>query len=98
LDALSSTIEFGAGVDESEAMLERARQRTTGKANLVFSKINSPSLPFEDGAFDVAISLMSFRYLDWDPLIREIKRVVKPGGMFLIVDMVTVPLKIGRIA
>jgi hypothetical protein len=36
---------------------------------------------------------MSFRYLDWDPLLAEIRRVTKPGGKFLIVDMVTVPVK-----
>ena len=55
--------------------------------------INGPKLPFEDAAFDVVISLMSFRYLDWDPLLTEIKRVTKPGGKFLVVDMVTVPVK-----
>jgi len=45
-------------------------------------------LPFDEAKFDVVISLMSFRYLDWDPLLREVKRVMKPGGKFLIVDMV----------
>jgi len=97
LDALSSGIEFGVGVDESEAMLERARKRIGGKPNLQFSRISSPALPFEDGTFDVAISLMSFRYLDWDPLLKEIRRVVKPSGIFLIVDMVTVPVKAGEV-
>ena len=53
-------------------------------------------LPFEDDTFDVVISLMSFRYLDWDPLLHEIKRVMKPGGKFLIVDMVTVPVKVSE--
>jgi ubiquinone/menaquinone biosynthesis C-methylase UbiE len=60
---------------------------------LEFSKISSPSIPFDDGKFDVVISLMSFRYLDWDPLMKEVKRVAKKGGIFLIVDMVTVPVK-----
>lgn len=40
--------------------------------------------------------MMSFRYLDWDPLLAEIKRVTKPGGKFLIVDMVTVPVAFGE--
>jgi len=39
---------------------------------------------------------MSFRYLDWDPLLKEIKRVTRPGGRFLIVDMVTVPVAFGE--
>lgn len=93
LDSLSGRIRYGAGVDESEAILERARKRTATKTNLDFSRITTPSLPFEDEKFDVVISLMSFRYLDWDPLLTEVKRVTKPGGKFLIVDMVTDPVK-----
>jgi SAM-dependent methyltransferase len=93
LDALSGRINYGAGVDESEAMIAKARLRTAPKGNIELSRISSPSLPFDDGRFDIAISLMSFRYLDWDPLLKEIKRVVKPGGRFLVVDMVTDPVR-----
>ena len=92
LNALSGRIEYGAGIDESEAMLEKARQRNASNPNLEFVRVNSPSLPFRDATFDVVISLMSFRYLDWDPLLKEVKRVTKPGGKFLIVDMVTDPV------
>jgi ubiquinone/menaquinone biosynthesis C-methylase UbiE len=93
LDALSGRINYGAGIDESEAMIAKARLRTAAKGNIELSRISSPSLPFEDGKFDIAISLMSFRYLDWDPLLKEIKRVVKRGGRFLVVDMVTDPVR-----
>lgn len=92
LSALSGRIKHGAGVDESEAMIEKARQRNSANSNLEFSRISSPSLPFRDATFDAVISLMSFRYLDWDPLLKEVKRVTKPGGRFLIVDMVTDPV------
>jgi ubiquinone/menaquinone biosynthesis C-methylase UbiE len=93
LNALSGRISSGVGVDESGPILERARKRNPEISNLKFEMINGPKLPFEDAAFDVVISLMSFRYLDWDPLLTEIKRVTKPGGKFLVVDMVTVPVK-----
>lgn len=93
LNALSDRIEYGAGVDESGGVIERAKMRNAEKPNLEFFKIDGPVLPFEDGSFNVITSLMSFRYLDWDPLLKEIKRVMKPGGKFLIVDMVTVPVK-----
>ncbi|HKV40286.1 MAG TPA: class I SAM-dependent methyltransferase [Blastocatellia bacterium] len=93
LRELSERIEYGAGIDESEAMLEKARNRTACDANLEFVKISSPSLPFSDRTFDVVVSLMSFRYLDWDPLLKEVRRVMKSDGRFLIVDMVTVPVK-----
>jgi len=93
LNALSDRIESGVGVDESAKILERARKFNQARPNLSFEKISGPILPFEDGKFDVVISMMSFRYLDWDPLLAEIKRVTKQGAKFLIVDMVTVPVK-----
>jgi len=96
MNALSDKIGSGVGVDESEAILEQARNRNADKPNVEFQKISGPVLPFEDASFDVVISLMSFRYLDWDPLLAEIKRITKPGGKFLIIDMVTVPVKMSE--
>jgi ubiquinone/menaquinone biosynthesis C-methylase UbiE len=93
LRALTERLTFGCGVDESAGMIQRAEMRSQRVENISFEKIAGPKLPFEDGTFDVTVSLMSFRYLDWDPLLAEIKRVTKPGGHFLIVDMVTVPVK-----
>ena len=92
LNALSDRIESGVGVDESESILARARTKNAEISNLKFEKIDGPKLPFDDHSFDVAISLMSFRYLDWDPLLAEIKRVTKRGGKLFIIDMVTVPV------
>ena len=96
LNALSDRIGSGVGVDESAGILDRAQKRNSEISNLRFEIIKGPVLPFEDASFDVVISLMSFRYLDWDPLLAEIKRVTKPGGKLLIVDMVTVPVKTGE--
>jgi len=93
LNALSDRIKSGVGVDESAGMIERAMIKNACKEHLGFQKISGPVLPFEDNSFDVVVSLMSFRYLDWDPLLAEIKRVTRPGGKFLIIDMVTVPVK-----
>lgn len=94
LNALAERIESGFGVDESESILEWARAKNSEISNLSFRKIDGPKLPFDDDSFDVVFSLMSFRYLDWDPLLAEIKRVTRPGGKLLIIDMVTVPVAI----
>lgn len=93
LDALSGRIKSGTGVDESVGMIDKARRRNAEVPHLSFEKIDGPVLPFPDNSFDAVTSLMSFRYLDWDPLLAEIKRVTRPGGKFLVVDMVTVPVK-----
>jgi ubiquinone/menaquinone biosynthesis C-methylase UbiE len=92
LSALREKIKTGTGVDESAGMIAQANKRNAGIEKLSFSVIDGPVLPFADKAFDVVISMMSFRYLDWDPLLSEVKRVTKPGGKFLILDMVTVPV------
>ncbi|MGA9812629.1 MAG: class I SAM-dependent methyltransferase, partial [Terriglobales bacterium] len=42
-------------------------------------------LPFADASFDVVVSLQSFQYLDHPAAaIRQIARVLKPGGHFLL--------------
>ncbi len=96
LNALASRIETGVGVDESTGIIERAKLKNSEISNLKFEIIKGPVLPFPDNSFEVVTSLMSFRYLDWDPLLAEIKRVAKPGGKFLIIDMVTVPVALAE--
>ena len=96
LNALADRVTFGRGVDESAGIIERAKLKNKEYTQIEFQKIDGPVLPFDDNTFDVVTSLMSFRYLDWDPLLSEIKRVMKPGGKFLIIDMVTVPVAVSE--
>lgn len=96
LHALADRVHYGRGVDESARIIDRARLKNKEHPHLEFQKINGPILPFEDNTFDIVTSLMSFRYLDWDPLLSEIKRVMRPGGKLLIIDMVTVPVSISE--
>ncbi len=94
LTKLRDRIATGTGVDKSHGMIERACARAAAHPHLSFTAIDGPHLPFADASFDVVVSLLSFRYLDWDPIMNEIRRVLAPGGRILIVDMVTVPLQI----
>ncbi len=93
LHALSPRIASGVGVDASAAMVAVAQRRARRAANLEVRQIRGPCLPFPDDSFDVAISLLSFRYLDWDPLMVELARVLAPGGRLLVVDMVAAPMR-----
>jgi len=85
---LRERIALGVGVDSSRPMIECAARRAATFPALRFEAIDGPVLPFPDGAFDLVSSFLSFRYLDWDPMLREIRRVLAPGGRFLMVDMV----------
>ncbi|MGZ3712594.1 MAG: class I SAM-dependent methyltransferase [Bdellovibrionota bacterium] len=93
LSKLAPGLKEAVGVDISEKMLEQARERNKANPHLSFQQIHGPQLPFPDNSFDRVISVLSFRYLDWDPIVKEILRVLKPGGEFLVVDMVAAPVK-----
>lgn len=87
LGALRDRIATGVGVDTSTPLVKLARIRHRAAENLSFTKIAGPTLPFADEEFDVVTSLLSFRYLDWDPILHEIRRVLTPRGRLLLVDM-----------
>lgn len=95
LRQISSQLTEGCGADASAGMLKMAKTKSDEKniSNLQFVQISGPQLPFADNSFDYVISVLSFRYLDWDPMIHEILRVLKPGGRILILDMVAAPVK-----
>ena len=95
--ALGPLLRCGTGVDASDRMIEIAQRRAAGEANLEFRKINGPVLPFADASLDVVVSMLSWRYLDWDPIEQEIRRVLRPGGQLLIVDMVVAPFSLRAI-
>ncbi|MFO0695485.1 MAG: class I SAM-dependent methyltransferase [Polyangiales bacterium] len=91
--ALEDRLARGVGVDVSRGMIAKARERAEGHPKLSFEAISGPELPCDDASFDVIVSFLSFRYLDWDPIVREMRRVLAPGGRILVVDMVEKPLE-----
>lgn len=99
LRSLSDKVDHAFGVDASAGMLKVAAQKVNqlGIKNVQFTKIDGPKLPFPDNHFDTVTSVLSFRYLDWDPMIHEILRVLKPGGQLLILDMVAAPIRLYEI-
>ena len=98
LNALAPLIERGIGVDASAPMLERARHRARHEKNLEFRTIDGPQIPLDDASVDVVLCVLAWRYLDWDPMTEEIKRVLRPGGRLLLVDMVVSPFKPAALA
>lgn len=61
----------GADYAQTLAPIERAR---------VVAGAALEALPFEDGAFDAAISQFGLEYADTDAALREAARVLAPGG------------------
>ena len=81
------TVEF-AGVDFTAAMIEKAKQKNVSLKNVNFQEANVTQLPFEDNLFDVVICSDAFHhFLNPDQALQEINRVLKVGGLFLLVDI-----------
>jgi ubiquinone/menaquinone biosynthesis C-methylase UbiE len=97
LAQLSGRIASGVGVDASAGQLQQARRRCEGHDNLSFHQVSGPALPLPDDSVDVAVSLLSWRYLDWDPLLTELQRVLVPSGRLLVVDMAAAPPRTAEI-
>jgi SAM-dependent methyltransferase len=82
LKALRARGYRAVGIDGSGAMLEEAR-RADPEAPLLLADVTA--LPFPERSFDAALSVEVLRYLaDPAPLLREIARVLRPGGQCLV--------------
>lgn len=50
---------------------------------------DASALPFEDDSFDAAVSILMLHHVgDWEQALRELARVVKPGGRVIGCDMI----------
>ena len=72
------------GVDPANGMIEMAKRLTP---NATFFTGMAEALPLEDASVDLALSTSSFHHWqDQAAGIREIARVLRPGGYFVLVD------------
>lgn len=76
------------GIDFCEKMLEIAEKRHRSIKNIRYELANIQHLCFPDGYFDAVYNCYSLRNLSDIPgAIREMSRVIKPGGQLIIVDL-----------
>ena len=76
--------------DINEAMLEVGRRRLEDRGitgNISYSLANAEKLPFGDGEFDAVTIAFGLRNVtDKDAALREMFRVLRPGGKALILE------------
>jgi demethylmenaquinone methyltransferase/2-methoxy-6-polyprenyl-1,4-benzoquinol methylase len=74
------------GADFSHPMLQRAAQKSAGRP-LCWVEADALRLPFPDASLDLVTAAFGFRNLaDYDAGMREIARVLRPGGEAGILD------------
>ncbi|MFZ2642074.1 MAG: bifunctional demethylmenaquinone methyltransferase/2-methoxy-6-polyprenyl-1,4-benzoquinol methylase UbiE [Verrucomicrobiia bacterium] len=79
---------LAVGVDFAQAMLDVARQRRNATGvEAVFTRGDALRLPFADGRFDaVTIGYGLRNVADIEQCLREMLRVLRPGGRLVILD------------
>jgi len=82
-------------LDYDGAILPRTREylRSHGAdANITLCRADAKSLPFREGRFDLVLCLYGLHHFrGYLAAMREISRVLKPGGTFALIDPVRKP-------
>lgn len=75
------------GLDFSENMLKVGKQKTAAMPQVELIHGNAMELPFEDNTFDYVTIGFGLRNVpDYMQVLREMHRVVKPGGMVVCLE------------
>ncbi|MBI3662599.1 MAG: methyltransferase domain-containing protein [Acidobacteria bacterium] len=79
------------GVDAAAEMVARAKQKAVREGlEVTFDVAPAQALPFPDGAFDLVLCTLMMHHLPdggRKQAIAEMRRVLKPGGRLLVVDL-----------
>jgi ubiquinone/menaquinone biosynthesis C-methylase UbiE len=76
------------GLDLSPQMLRVARQNNRHRPRLIYLEGNAENLPFAEEQFDAVFNTISFlHYPQPDEVLKEVARVLSPGGKFYLVDI-----------
>ena len=91
-ELLAPCVERVISIDQSEPMLDAAKTRLDGAANVQFKKGEITSLPLESASVDAAVTLLVLHHVaDPGKAIAEMSRVLRTdrgGGVAMVVDMV----------
>jgi len=81
---LAQVAAHATGVDIDAAAIRSARRRYR-RQNLKFVAADCCEMPFEDGSFDVVTANEMIEHIeDHDAFIDEVRRVLQPGGTFMV--------------
>lgn len=79
----------GISINQQQIDEGNARAAAEGLADRVsFQRANALELPFEDGSFDAVLAFESICHMPRLPALREMSRVLVPGGRIALTDLI----------
>jgi ubiquinone/menaquinone biosynthesis C-methylase UbiE len=87
--SLAETYHFTVyGTDYDKGQIQIAEKLQPKMKHLFFQVENAARLSFEDSRFDLVLSQNVFHHIpNWENAVREIARVLRPGGYFIWLDL-----------
>jgi len=87
LRRLAPLVAFAAGADATFEMIQAGRDSVVTAPNAAFVQSDATALPFGDASFDVATCrLAAHHFSDVAAAFRDVRRILRPGGRFVLVD------------
>ncbi|HEX75754.1 MAG TPA: class I SAM-dependent methyltransferase [Dehalococcoidia bacterium] len=77
------------GTDIDPEQIQLAQENTDNLPGLRFLEVDAADLPFQDNDFEIVLSFGVMHHIcNWLDALKEIDRVLKPGGYFVYRDIV----------
>ncbi len=75
------------GIDVSEGMLEKAREKSRGMKNITLLLMDAENMEFQDSTFDYVVTTFVLCSVP-DPVkaLKEMRRVLKPSGELIAIE------------
>ncbi|PLR99228.1 class I SAM-dependent methyltransferase [Bacillus sp. T33-2] len=80
------------GVDPSVEMLEKAMEASEKeRLQIPYFSGTAEATGLESGTFDIVTAMRAWHWFNREPAIREVKRILRPGGTFIVADSAFIP-------
>jgi len=92
-DYLSKNYDMNVvGTDVDADQIEIAKKYFKDNEKLSFSIETATNLPFDNSAFDMVLSFKVLHHIsDWETVLKEVNRVLRPKGIFVLSDFIYTP-------
>ena len=88
IDRLAPFVRRMIGVDISPAMLKAATKRLSSHKNIDLRRGDVAAIPIDDASCDAALLVLALTYVaDPAAAVGEMKRILRPGGRAVVIDL-----------